>query len=89
MSCRRAGGTLQCQYSDGKQRNERGKNLIGLHEMPRQKRDSKTAGFGGVLVPLPPWAKELAPGGAKCSPRRSAEHSPFVRTQKKALSQNG
>ena len=75
MSCRRAGGTLQCQYSDGKERNERGKNLIGLHEMPRQIRDSKTAGFGGFLVTFSAAKKSLRPQ-AETSPRPQARKTP-------------
>ena len=68
MSCRRAGGTLQCQYSGGKERNERGRNLIGLYEMPRQIRDSKTVGFGGFLVTFSAAKKSLRPQAELTSP---------------------
>ena len=37
------------------------------------KKGSPNRRFGGVLVPLPPRAKELAPGGAKLPQQRLTE----------------
>ena len=59
--CRRAGGTLHCQFSNGKQRTvNEARSIRAIEKLP-QKRDSKTVGFGGLLVTFPAAEKSLRP----------------------------
>ena len=50
--CRAAGQAAHCSVStaEDKQRNERGRSLIGLHEMPRKKGSLETLVSSGFLV---------------------------------------
>ena len=55
------GGTLRRQFSDGKQRTVNVARNGKLPKTCRRKRDSKTVGFGELLVPFPSREKEPAP----------------------------
>ena len=86
MSCRRAAGTLQCQYSGGKERTERRKTLSGLHEMPRKKGSLETLVSSGFLVTFSAAKKSLRPQAElTLRPQARNTSSTFRRREKSAL----